>query len=166
MSQRKIVDEDEARRLLVDEGWTYQQMIDLYREKYGVETSTSVWSRFLRSAGQARIVRSFPLAAPWLVRAKNPRNGHYRTGLRALVAIEHGEDVTGENRRIAIRLRRALGADKVVDYDWDDNGYVLVPRRPGVDQWWIRDPFLDDEGNPVADLSHVRVAAIEARFGM
>ena len=33
MSQRKIVDEDEARRLLVDEGWTYQQMIDLYREK-------------------------------------------------------------------------------------------------------------------------------------
>ena len=80
--------------------------------------------------------------------------------------IEHGEDVTGENRRIAIRLRRALGADKVVDYDWDDNGYVLVPRRPGVDQWWIRDPFLDDEGNPVADLSHVRVAAIEARFGM
>ena len=67
MSQRKIVDEDEARRLLVDEGWTYQQMIDLYREKYGVETSTSVWSRFLKNAGQARIVRSFPLAAPWLV---------------------------------------------------------------------------------------------------
>ena len=45
MSQRKIVDEDEARRLLIDKGWTYQQMIDLYREKYGVETSTSVWSR-------------------------------------------------------------------------------------------------------------------------
>ena len=87
MSQRKIVDEDEARRLLVDEGWTYQQMIDLYREKYGVETSTSVWSRFLRSAGQARIVRSFPLAAPWLVRAKNTRNWQYRTGHRAQVAI-------------------------------------------------------------------------------
>ena len=82
------MDEDEARHLLVDEGWTYQQMIDLYREKYGVETSTSVWIRFLRSAGKARIVRSYPLAAPWLVRAKNPRNGHYRTGLRALAAIE------------------------------------------------------------------------------
>ena len=166
MSQRKIVDEDEARRLLVDEGYTYQQMIDLYREKYGVETSTSVWSRFLKRAGERRIVRSYPLAAPWLVRAKNPRNGHYRTGLRALAAIEQGEDVTAENRRIAIRVRRALGADKVVDYDWDANAYVLVPRRAGVDEWWIRDPFLDDEGNPVADLSHVRVAAIEAHFGM
>lgn len=166
MSQRKIVDEDEARRLLVDEGWTYQQMIDLYREKYGVETSTSVWSRFLRGAGKARIVRSFPLAAPWLVRAKNPRNGHYRAGLRALAAIEQGEDVTAENRRIAIRLRRALGADKVVDYDWDANAYMLAPRRPGVDKWWIRDPFVGDDGEPVADLSRVTVAAADEYFGM
>jgi hypothetical protein len=166
MSQRKIVDEDEARRLLVDEGWTYQQMIDLYREKYGVETSTSVWSRFLRGAGKARIVRSFPLAAPWLVRAKNPRNGHYRAGLRALAAIEQGEDVAAENRRIAIRLRRALGADKVVDYDWDANAYMLAPRRPGVDKWWIRDPFVGDDGEPVADLSRVTVAAAEEYFGM
>ena len=35
-----------------------------------------------------------------------------------------------------------------------------------LDKWWIRAPFLDDEGNPVLDLSHVRVAAIEAHFGM
>ena len=166
MSQRKIVDEDEARRLLVDEGWTYQQMIDLYREKYGVETSTSVWSRFLRNAGQARIVRSFPLAAPWLVRTKNPRNGHYRTGLRALATIEQGGVPEGEGPRLAARLRRILGADKVVDYDREANALVIVPRREGVDKWWIRDPFLDDEGNPVADLSRVTVAATEAHFGM
>lgn len=166
MSQRKIVDEDEARRLLVDEGWTYQQMIDLYREKYGVETSTSVWSRFLRNAGQARIVRSFPLAAPWLVRTKNPRNGHYRTGLRALATIEQGGVPEGEGPRLAARLRRILGADKVVDYDREANALVIVPRREGVDKWWIRDPFLDDEGNPVADLSRVTVAATEVHFGM
>ena len=166
MSQRKIVDEDEARRLLVDEGYTYQQMIDLYREKYGVETSASVWSRFLKGAGKARIVRTYPLAAPWLVRAKNPRNGHYRTGLRALAAIEHGEDVAGENRRIAIRLRRALGVGRVGDYDRDANADVLGPRREGVDKWWIRDPFVGDDGEPVADLSRVTVAATEAHFGM
>ena len=166
MTRSKIVDEAEARHLLIDEGWTYQQMIELYREKYGVETSTSVWSRFLRSAGEARIVRSFPLAAPWLVRAKNPRNGHYRTGLRALAAIEQGEDVTTENRRIAIRVRRTLGADKVVDYDWNANAYVLVPRREGIDKWWIRDPFVGDDGESVADLSCVTVAAAEAHFAM
>ena len=138
----------------------------LPNKREGLMSSTSVWSRFLKRAGGARIVRSYPLAAPWLVRAKNPRNGHYRTGLRALAAIDQGEDVTVENRRIAIRVRRALGADKVVDYDWDANAYVLVPRRVGIDKWWIHDPFVGDDGEPVADLSCVTVAAVEAHFGI
>lgn len=166
MSQRKIVDEDEARRLLIDKGWTYQQMIDLYREKYGVETSTSVWSRFLKRAGERRMPDELPLAVPWLMRGNNTHNGHYRTALRALATIEQGGVAEGEGPRMAARLRRILGADKVVDYDREANALVIVPRRPGVDKWWIRDPFLDDEGNPVADLSHVRVAAVEAHFGM
>lgn len=166
MSQRKIVDEDEARRLLVDEGWTYRQMIDLYREKYGVETSASVWSRFLKRAGERRMPEPLPLAVPWLMRGENPRNGQYRTALRALATIEQGGKVEGEGPRLAARLRRILGADKVVDYDREANALVIVPRRPGVDKWWIRDPFVGDDGEPVADLSHVRVAAIEARFGM
>ena len=164
MSQRKIVDEDEARRLLVDEGWTYQQMIDLYREKYGVETATSVWNRFLKRAGERRMPEPLPLATPWLMRGENPRNGQYRTALRALATIEQGGVAEGEGPRLAARLRRILGVDKVVDYDREANALVIAPRRPGVDKWWIRDPFLDDEGNPVADLSHVRVA--EAHFGM
>ena len=166
MSQRKIVDEDEARRLLVDEGWTYQQMIDLYREKYGVETSASVWSRFLKRAGERRMPEHFPLATPWVMRAKDPQNGHYRTGLRALAAIEQGKPVSDEGRKIAIRLRRALGADKVVDYDREADKMMLVPRRPDVDKWWIRDPFLDDEGRPVADFSRVSAAAVGAYFGL
>ena len=166
MSQRKIVDEEEARRLLVDEGWTYQQMIDLYWEKYGVETSASVWSRFLKRAGERRMPDELPLAVPWLMRGSNPRNGHYRTALRALATIDQGGAPEGNGPRLAARLRRLLGADKVVDYDREANALVIVPRREGVDKWWIRDPFLDDEGNPVVDLSHVRVAAIEAHFGM
>ena len=166
MSQRKIVDEEEARRLLVDEGWTYQQMIDLYREKYGVETSASVWSRFLKRAGERRMPDELPLAVPWLMRGSNPRNGHYRTALRALATIDQGGAPEGNGPRLAARLRRLLGADKVVDYDREANALVIVHRREGVDKWWIRDPFLDDEGNPVVDLSHVRVAAIEAHFGM
>lgn len=166
MSQRKIVDEEEARRLLVDEGWTYQQMIDLYREKYRVETSASVWSRFLKRAGERRMPDELPLAVPWLMRGSNPRNGHYRTALRALATIDQGGAPEGNGPRLAARLRRLLGADKVVDYDREANALVIVPRREGVDKWWIRDPFLDDEGNPVVDLSHVRVAAIEAHFGM
>ena len=72
----------------------------------------------------------------------------------------------GEGPRLAARLRRILGADKVVDYDREANALVIVPRREGVDKWWIRDPFLDDEGNPVADLSRVTVAATEVHFGM
>lgn len=160
------MDEDEAHRLLIDKGWTYQQMIDLYREKYGVETSASVWSRFLKRAGERRMPEPLPLATPWLMRKENPRNGQYRTALRVLATIEQGGVPEGEGSRLAARLRRILGADKVVDYDREANALVIVPRREGVDKWWIRDPFLDDEGNPVVDLSHVRVAAVEAHFGM
>lgn len=166
MRPSKIVDEVEARRLLLDEGWTYPQMVDLYRDKYGVETSVSMWSRFAKRSGGSRIGERFPLAAPWVMRAKEPRNSHYRTGLRALAAIEQGKSVSDEGRQVAARLRRVLGADLVVDYDGDADAMVLVPRREGVDKWWIRDPFLDDEGNPVADFSRVSAAAVGAYFGL
>lgn len=162
----KIVDEDEARRLLLDEGWTYPQMVDLYREKYGVETSITMWSRFVKRSGGRRVGERFPLATPWVMRANEPRNSHYRKGLRALAAIEQGKSVSDEGRQIAARLRRALGSDLVVDYDGDADAMVLVPRREGVDKWWIRDPFLDGEGNPVADFSRVSAAAVGAYFGL
>lgn len=167
MRSSKIVDEVEARHLLIDEGWTYPQMVDLYREKYGVETSSSMWARFLkREGGERRVGERFPLATPWVMHAKEPRNAHYRTGLRALATIEAGRPVTDQARQIAARLRRALGSDLVVDYDREADAMVLVPRRPGVDKWWIRDPFLDDEGNPVADYSRVSAAAVGAYFGL
>ena len=166
MRRSKIVDEVEARHLLIDEGWTYPQMVDLYRDKYEVETSVSMWSRFAKRSGGRRVGERFPLAAPWVMHAKEPRNSHYRTGLRALAAIEKGKSVSDEGRRVAARLRRVLGADLVVDYDGDADAMVLVPRRPGVDTWWIRDPFLDDEGNPVADFSRVSAAAVGAYFGL
>ena len=166
MRRSKIVDEVEARHVLIDEGWTYPQMVDLYRDKYEVETSVSMWSRFAKRSGGRRVGERFPLAAPWVMRAKEPRNSHYRTGLRVLAAIEQGKSVSDEGRRVAARLRRVLGADLVVDYAGDADAMVLVPRRPGVDKWWIRDPFLDDEGNPVADFSCVSAAAVGACFGL
>ena len=88
------------------------------------------------------------------------------TGLRALAAIEQGVPVPDEGRQRAVQLRRMLGTDLVVDYDQDADAMVLVPRREGVDKWWIRDPFLDDEGNPVADFSRVSAAAVGAYFGL
>ena len=84
------MDEDEAYRLLFDEEWTYPQMVDLYREKYGIETTISMWSRFVKRVGGRRSAERFPLATPWVMHAKEPRNSHYRTGLRALAAIEQG----------------------------------------------------------------------------
>lgn len=162
----KVVDEDEAYRLLFDEEWTYPQMVDLYREKYGIETTISMWSRFVKRVGGRRSAERFPLATPWVMHAKEPRNSHYRTGLRALAAIEQGKPVSEAGHRVAARLRRLLGADLVVDYDRDADAMVLVPRREGVDKWWIRDPFVGDDGEPVADFSHVSAAAVGAHFGL
>lgn len=64
MRPSKIVDEVEARHLLIDEGWTYPQMVDLYRDKYEVETSVSMWSRFAQRSGGRCVGERFPLAAP------------------------------------------------------------------------------------------------------
>lgn len=165
MSRKKIVDEDEARHLLLTEGWTYQQMIDLYLNKYGIETSRGVWQRFLKGEGARRAPVSLPLAVPWVMRDFDLKRSNYRTALRALAKIEQGEPVSPEGRRLAARLRRILGTDKVVDYDREENALVVVPRR-GVDKWWIRDPFLNDDGSLVADFSRVRAAAVAERFNM
>ena len=40
--------------------------------------------------------------------------------------------------------------DAVIHYDPDtEEGFWRVPRRGGVDSWWVRDPTIDDDGLPV-----------------
>ena len=151
----KIIDEAEALHLLRDLGFTYQQMVDWYKRRHGVDTSVSMWSRFLRRNGGRRL-KPRPVAIPWIT-SNDARNQNYAQGLRALDAAEQGEELSALRRRL-------VSENLVVDYDYDGEAFVLVPRRRGVDSWWIRDPFLDDAGRLVSDFSRIRLEAYRQRL--
>jgi hypothetical protein len=159
----KIIDKAEALHLLRDRGFTYQQMVDWYKRRHGVDTSVSMWSRFLRRNGGRRL-KPRPVAIPWIT-SNDARNQNYAQGLRALDAAEQGEELSDQQQRLGAALRRRLVSENlVVDYDHDEEAFVLVPRRRGVDSWWIRDPFLDDAGRLVSDFSRIRLEAYRQRL--
>ncbi|WP_165218654.1 hypothetical protein [Schaalia sp. ZJ1691] len=163
----KVQDEAEALRLLRDEGYTYQQMVDFYLEKYGIETSTALWSRFLKKAngGDTPRLDRYESEVPW-VTVDRPKNAHYASALRTFGRLSRGEAVPDAQVRMTLSLRQKMMAgNKVVDYDYDTATYKLVSRRDGVDTGWIRDPFLDDEGNlATVNLDRIKVGAFAERM--
>ncbi|WP_165218658.1 hypothetical protein [Schaalia sp. ZJ1691] len=163
----KIRDEAEALRLLRNEGYTYQQMVDFYLEKYGIETSTALWSRFLKKANDGKNARgtaNYAEAIPWRT-VNHPKKEHLAEALRVFARMDSGEEVPYDQVRRAMSTKqRLVSKNLVIDYDDKTESFTTVPRRAGVDTGWIRDPFLDDDGNLVADFSHVRVEAFMARI--
>lgn len=160
----KVVDPDEALELLTHQGYTYAQMVDFYREKYGVETSESIWSRFLKKhltqgkTSQGRL-HQFYLAIPWIT-PEAVLNNHHRSGLQAMCRMAQGETLTPRLRADAERLQRRLVRENaVVDYDAEARSFVIVPRRPGIDTGWIRDPFRADDGTPRENPPGIRAGA-------
>lgn len=153
----KIVDEDEALRMLRG-GATYPEMVRFYRAKYGIETNISLWSRFYRkhNPDEARLVLHYRMI-PWELPGTY-LGARLGSGLRAIGRASAGEQMSPSTRMLAVNLKkRLLRGDTVVDFDYEVGGFVEVPRRHGIDQGWIRDPFLDDTG---ALLSADRLPAL------
>lgn len=171
VGKTKVVDEDEAKRLLFDEGRSLRWMVAFYREKYGVETSLSLWSRFMTRNSESNVpqrVTMRPEAVPWRAR-EHARRSHFAGALRALDRIERKDPTIPRSLALkAMRVKKLMVADDlVVSYDPEANEFVLVPRRPGVDEWWIRDPFLDDDGNETFEnYRWLRTEAIAAHEGV
>jgi hypothetical protein len=159
----KVVDEDEARRLLGEEGYTYPQMVVFYRNTYGVETTVSMWSRFYkREFGGPRQPRRYHFV-PWKLPA-HTASSRDLNALRLLDRALGGEKLNDTQRRTVHLFQRALiERDQVIDFDPADGRTYRVPRRRGVDQSWIRDPFLKDDGTLETDLSWIRFGALEER---
>ena len=86
---QKLVDADEAYRLLVEDGKSLRWMVGFYREKYGVSTTPAMWSRLriqwsgqresgrTPSAPEGLFVPKGATAVPW----KSPQTVE-RPGLR------------------------------------------------------------------------------------
>jgi hypothetical protein len=156
MARSKVIDEEEARQLL-ENGETYDNMVKLYRRKYGVETTPSMWSRVhKRLTGSARQVeRASVELVPWIVRA-NPRGRKYLEALRTIDDLTDAEGVPEvlslpQERALSLyRIRRELReSGEVIDYDRERNTFRTVPRREGIDKGWIREPYFNDDGSVV-----------------
>lgn len=136
----KVQDMQEALRWL-EEGKTYQWIVDKYVEKYGIETTISMWAGIRRRHGiDTRIVRDEQLI-PWAVKEEH-RHGHAVSMLRAEARRRAGKTLTPVMEDMLTSWLAGLErANEVVHYDPDtDEGWWYVPRRDGVDKDLIREP--------------------------
>ena len=80
---------------------------------------------------------------PWKLKAEH-RHRHAARMLRTQDRLEAGMVVGPTLVGQVTAWRESLEADNsVVDYDPDtEEGFWRVPRRPGVDKGWVRDPSV------------------------
>jgi hypothetical protein len=136
----KVQNMQEALRWL-EEGKTYQWIVDEYRRKYQIETTISMWAGIRRRYGiDTRIVRDDNLI-PWAVKPEH-RHSHAVSMLRAEARRRAGKTLTSHMEDMLNVWIDGLNRDgTVVHYDPDtDAGWWYVPRRKGVDTDLIRVP--------------------------
>lgn len=139
-ARSKVQDMQEAVRWL-EEGRTYQWIVDEYLRKYNIETTISMWAALRRRQGiDARIVRDEALI-PWAVKPEH-RHSHAVSMLRAEARRRAGKTLTPLMEDMLNVWLVGLQRDKtVVHYDPDtEEGWWYVPRREGIDTDLIRVP--------------------------
>lgn len=128
---RKIVNETEVLRWF-EEGRSYQYMIDMYREKYNIETTQPMWANFRKRRGLDRRVQRDDELIPWAV-APAHRWSYPVRMLRAAARQRAGVELTeNEEARLRSWLRDLRSTGRVVTYD-PVTGFSTVPAREGED---------------------------------
>lgn len=141
MGASKIVNEQEVIRWF-EEGLTYREMVDLYREKYNIETVPSMWSNFRRRRGlDGRIIRNDELI-PWAVKPEH-RWLYPVQMLRTEARRRAGVELSDSDRSRLESWMRTIEEEKVVvHYDGDtEEGFFYVPREES-DEDIIRRPKI------------------------
>lgn len=126
----KVQDMQEALRWL-EEGKTYQWIVDEYIRKYNIETTISMWAAIRRRNGiNVRLVRDDDLI-PWAVKPEH-RHAHAVSMLRAEARKRAGKTLTPLMADMLEAWLNGLERDEtVVHYDPDTNeGWWYVPRLP------------------------------------
>lgn len=136
----KVQDEQEAVRWL-EEGRTYQWMVDKYREKYGIETSTSMWGNFRKRMGLSRRFARNDELIPWAIN-KEHRWMYPIVMLRMEARRREGYETPPERAEaLDVWINKMKRDGLVLHYDPDtEQGFWLLPARPGVDTDLIRVP--------------------------
>lgn len=146
MSAQKL-DDNEVEQLLRS-GWTQNQVVQMYRDK-GVDVSQSAISQAI-SGGRIKVDTGRASGGiPWTL-APEHRWRHAARMLRTQTRLDAGLPIGASLVGQVVAWRAGLEADNsVIHYDpATEEGFWRVPRRAGVDTWWVRDPGLDDDGLP------------------
>lgn len=140
MPKSKIVDEQEVMDWF-DEDRTYQWMVDTYRDKYGIDTTISMWGNFRRRRGLARRVAWDDQLIPWKVH-EDHRYAYPILMLRKEARRRAGFPLpAGVDREVDVWLRKMRANGTVLAYIPEiGNGWHYVPRRDGLDHDIIREP--------------------------
>jgi hypothetical protein len=140
VSASKLVDRDEFIRWY-EEGKTYAWIIEEYWYKYDIEIGAGTISNWRHQLGlEKRAVRD-PGLIPWAVLLEH-RKSHIVQMLRTEGRRRAGEPIPADRlKKLEGFLRNLKEQDAVVHYDPEtEQGWWLVPRRPGVDEDLIRVP--------------------------
>lgn len=151
MSATKIQDEQEVIRWF-EEGRTYAEMVDLYRDKYNIETVPSLWGNFRRRKGLPRRIARNDELIPWEVRREH-RWDYPIMMLRYEARRREGFELTDESRELVDGWLRGMERDgTVLHYEPDtEQGWFYVERRPGIDKDIIREPARKTTARKRAD---------------
>ena len=146
MTQQKL-DDSEVEQLLRS-GMTQVGVVAMYRKK-GVDVTQSAISQAI-STGRIKVDTDRATGGiPWLLKPEH-RHRHAARMLRTQARLDAGLTV-GQSLRPQVDAWRVSleGEDSVIHYDPDtEEGFWRVPRRDGIDAWWVRNPDLDNDGNP------------------
>lgn len=139
MPASKIVDEQEVIRWFA-EGKTYQEMCQIYLEKYNIETVPSLWGNFRRRRGLSRRSVLNEELIPWSVKPEH-RSAYPLAMLRVEGRKREGLPLR-ESDEYRLGLWRSMleADDLVVHYDPEtEQGFWYIKREAGDDDL-IRKP--------------------------
>lgn len=133
---RPIIDstrggESEVKRWF-EEGKTYREMVDLYREQYNLEVSQTMFSNRRALRGWTRRHMRDDELIPWAVKPEH-RNERPVVMLRVEARVRAGLPITDAERSDLAYFREQLEEKRaVVHYDPDtERGFFYVPREAG-----------------------------------
>lgn len=154
MPERRI-DYAEAGQML-RRGMTQQEVADRYGVSQGA-VSAAIARGVIKDIAYDRTATD-ETAIPWHPVRPEHRNLHLARMLRAAARRRRGESSAPVvEAQLDKFLQSAEQADFVVHYDPDtERGWFRVPRRVGIDTGLIRNPYLDDDGNPIQRPAGVR----------
>jgi hypothetical protein len=149
MPPKKIQDEQEVVRWF-REGRTYEWMRETYKEKYGIDTTSPMWSAFRRRKGLDRRNLRDDNLLPWKLNEEH-RHVYPAMMLRAEARLRAGRELAGRSGQRLANWKRMLEDNKlVVHYDAaTEEGWFYIPREES-DTDLIRRPARAD-GNKAAD---------------